>query len=223
MVLVAQPRARAAADAVELYPVPRAPRARRLLELAGATLLLLLALPILGAGALLVLLGSGRPAFFGHVRVGRGGRLFRCWKLRTMKPGAELRLLTDDALRARYAHNGYKLPLRDDPRITRVGRILRRSHIDEIPQLLNVLNGTMALVGPRPVIEEELREYGEGAVALLRARPGIVGEWTSRGRKRPGYPERAEIELRYVRTRSLRTDLRILVRSIPVVLRGQGE
>lgn len=223
MVLAAQPRAPERRSGGELYPLPAESRVRRLARLVGAGVLLLLALPILGAGALLVLLGSGRPAFFGHVRVGRGGRLFRCWKLRTMKPGSELRLLNDDALRARYARNGYKLPLGDDPRITRVGRILRRSHIDEIPQLLNVLNGTMALVGPRPVIEEELREYGDEAVELLRARPGIFGEWTSRGRARPGYPERAAIELRYLRTRSLRTDLRILVRSIPVVLRGQGE
>lgn len=222
MVVAAQRRAPEGAGA-ELAPLPREPRGRRIAELVAAGLLLLLALPILAAGALLVLLGSGGPAFFGHVRVGRGGRLFRCWKLRTMKPGAELRLLDDDALRARYARNGYKLPLRDDPRITRVGRILRRSHVDEIPQLLNVLNGTMSLIGPRPVIEEELREYGDDVMELLQARPGILGEWTSRGRARPGYPERARIELRYVRTRSLRTDLRILLCSIAVVLRGQGE
>ena len=223
MVLAARPRQRIRLPVDGRPALPRESRARRYLDAASAALLLLLAAPILAAGALLVLLGSGRPVLFGHRRVGRGGRLFRCWKLRTMMRGAELRLVQDGELRARHAGNGFKLPTREDPRITRVGRFLRRSHLDELPQLLNVLNGTMSLVGPRPVVEEELREYGEDAAELLGARPGIVGEWTSLGQARPGYPERAAIELHYVRTRTLGTDLRILLRSVPVVLRGQGE
>ena len=223
MVLGARPRQRIRLPLDGRPALPRESRARRLLEAAGAALLLVLAAPILAAGALLVLFGSGRPVFFGHRRVGRGGRLFRCWKLRTMTPGAELRLVQDGELRARHARNGFKLPIKDDPRVTGVGRFLRRSHIDELPQLLNVLNGTMSLVGPRPVVQEELREYGEDAAELLGAHPGIVGEWTSLGQARPGYPERAAIELHYVRTRSVATDLQLLLRSVPVVLRGQGE
>jgi lipopolysaccharide/colanic/teichoic acid biosynthesis glycosyltransferase len=135
-----------------------------------------------------------------------------------MTPGAELYLALDPELRERHARNGFKLPLREDPRITRVGRWLRRTHLDELPQLVNVLTGTMSLVGPRPVIEPELAHYGDAAEELLSARPGIVGAWTSRGRRRPPYPERARLELAYVRTRSLRSDLRILAASVPIVL-----
>jgi lipopolysaccharide/colanic/teichoic acid biosynthesis glycosyltransferase len=209
-------------------PIPAEPRpadgpARRCFDVAGASLLLLLALPLLLLGMLLVLLGSGRPVFFGHLRVGQGGRPFRCWKLRTMRRGAERWLATDPQLRARHARHGFKLPIRDDPRVTRVGSWLRRTHVDEIPQLLNVLAGSMSLVGPRPIVEGELAHYGEAAAELLSARPGIFGAWTSRGRGRPPYPERARLELGYVRTRTAADDLRILLRCLPVVLRGQGE
>jgi lipopolysaccharide/colanic/teichoic acid biosynthesis glycosyltransferase len=205
-------------------PIPATPvdgAGRRAADLIGATLLLVLALPLLMAGALAVLIGSGRPIFFGHRRIGKDGREFRCWKLRTMTAGAELWLAADPRLRERHASNGFKLPLRDDPRITRVGRWLRRTHIDELPQLANVLGGTMSLVGPRPIVERELAHYGEAAQELLSTRPGIFGAWTCRGRERPSYPERARLELAYVRTRTVRGDLAILLRSVPVVLRGQ--
>ena len=194
---------------------------RRVADLVGAVFLLLLTLPILLAGSVAVLIGSGRPVFFGHARVGRDGRPFRCWKLRTMTHGAEIWLAADERLRERHTSNGFKLPLHDDPRITRVGRWLRRTHVDELPQLLNVLGGSMSLVGPRPVVERELSHYGDAAAELLSTRPGIFGAWTSRGRRRPPYPERARLELAYIRTRSLRGDLGILLRSIPVVLHGQ--
>jgi lipopolysaccharide/colanic/teichoic acid biosynthesis glycosyltransferase len=196
---------------------------RRAIDIAGACLLLLLMGPLLVLGAALVLLASGRPVFFGHLRVGRNGRPFRCWKLRTMRPDAQAMLDRDPALRDRYIRNDFKLPLQEDPRITPVGRFLRRWHLDELPQLINVLNGTMSLVGPRPIVREELAQYGAGAAELLTARPGIVGAWTSHGRKRPGYPERVAVELEYVRSATARRDLAILVRSIPVVLRGQDE
>ncbi|MBX6364986.1 MAG: sugar transferase [Gemmatimonadetes bacterium] len=196
---------------------------RRAADIVGAATLLLLASPLLLLGALLVLLGSGRPVFFGHTRVGRGGRRFRCWKLRTMALDAEARLRRDPELRRLHAENGFKLPAALDPRITPVGRWLRRTYIDELPQLVNVLAGSMSLFGPRPVVEEELRHYGEHAAEFLSARPGLFGEWTSRGRRRPPYPERARLELEYVRDPSLGRNLRILLRSIPVVLRGQED
>jgi len=186
-----------------------------------ATVLLLLAMPILLVAALAVLAFSGWPVFYGHERVGRGGRPFRCWKLRTMHADAESRLNGDTRLRERYVSNGYKLPEADDPRVTRVGRLIRRTYIDELPQLFNVMAGCMSLVGPRPVIEEELREFEPHARELLTVRPGIFGAWTCLGRTRPPYPERADIEVEYVRNRSLRMDIAILVRSLPVVLRGQ--
>ena len=196
---------------------------RRAADILGATLLLAALSPILLLGAIAVLLSDGRPVFFGHHRLGRDGRRFRCWKLRTMRLGAEEALAREPELRSRYVRNGYKLPNGSDPRVTRLGRILRRTYIDEIPQLWNVLNGSMSLVGPRPIVPDELEHYAGGEDMLLGERPGIVGAWTSRGRARPAYPERARIELDYLRTRSPSRDLIILARTIPVVLRGQGD
>ena len=196
---------------------------KRALDLVGASVVLTLASPLLVLGALAVLLGSGRPIFFGHRRLGRDGIAFRCWKLRTMRVGAEAELDLEGALNEQYRGNGFKIPTGEDPRVTRVGGWLRRSYVDEIPQLFNVLNGSMSLVGPRPVVEDELECYGGDAEELLRVRPGVFGEWTSRGRDRPPYPERAAMELEYLRHRSLMKDLTILARSIPVVFKGQED
>src|SRR5690606_4839578 len=204
--------------------VPRGRRSsrvlRRIVDVIGATVLLVLTAPLLALGALAVWLDSGRPVLFGHVRLGLNGRPFRCWKLRTMVVDAEEWLEREPALKKRYIENGYKLPDWADPRITRVGRWLRKTYIDELPQLFNVLGGSMSLVGPRPVVRGEIEWYGDAAGELLSEKPGIFGEWTSRGAHRPDYPERARIELEYVRSRTALRDLRILPRSIPVVMRG---
>jgi len=196
---------------------------RRSFDIAAAIVLLILLAPALIVGALAVLLGSGRPILFGHKRVGRDGQHFDCLKLRTMRVDAEQHLESQPDLRHHYLNGGYKLPNGTDPRITRPGRWLRRTYIDEIPQLFNVLGGSMSLVGPRPVVPCELREYGDAADELLGVRPGIIGEWTSRGRRRPDYPERARLELDYVRNRTAVRDLLILARTVPVVLRGQSQ
>ncbi|MBI2535967.1 MAG: sugar transferase [Gemmatimonadetes bacterium] len=196
---------------------------RRAVDLAGAGLLLLVTAPLLAVCALAVRFESGRPVFFGHLRLGQGGRPFRCWKLRTMLPGAEELLERDPELKSRYVQNGFKLRSGEDPRVTRVGRWLRRRHLDEVPQLLNVLGGSMSLVGPRPVVPAELTEYGPRGTDLLRVKPGITGAWTSLGRRRPDYPERARLELDYVRHRRLGRDLAILLRSVPAVLQGAPE
>ncbi|HEX6939830.1 MAG TPA: sugar transferase [Longimicrobiales bacterium] len=207
---------------VMLAPTSRG-LARRAADILGASILLVLTAPLLAAAALAVVIGSGRPVLFGHVRLGRGGRPFRCWKLRTMVVDAEAQLERDAALRRRYIECGFKIPLSEDPRVTRVGRWLRRTHLDELPQLFNVLRGEMSLVGPRPIVRDELEWFGADAAVLLSEKPGIFGEWASRGRRRPGYPERARLELQYVRNRTLGRDLRILLRSIPAVFGGQGD
>jgi exopolysaccharide production protein ExoY len=196
---------------------------RRAADIAGASVLLVLLAPVLLLGMAAVLAADGRPVFFGHGRIGCGGRRFRCWKLRTMRIDAEQRLEREPELKHRYVRNGFKLPNGTDPRVTPLGRVLRRTYVDEIPQLFNVLNGTMSLVGPRPIVLDELVHYGPEANRLLREPPGIVGAWTSHGRARPAYPERAHIELEYLRTRSAAADLKILARTIPVVLRGQED
>jgi lipopolysaccharide/colanic/teichoic acid biosynthesis glycosyltransferase len=195
---------------------------RRAFDVLAALFILLLTAPLLVLAALAILLTSGRPLFFGHLRVGRNGVPFRCWKLRTMEVGAESALREIPALHERYVANGFKLSVAEDPRVTRLGRWLRRSYIDELPQLFNVLNGTMALVGPRPVVADELAHYGGDAPELLATRPGIFGAWAAEGRARPPYPQRVTLEMEYVRTRSFTTDLSILMRCVPVVLQGNG-
>lgn len=196
---------------------------RQFTDAAIAVILLVLLSPVLIAGSVGVLVTSGRPVFFGHERLGRAGRRFRCWKLRTMRTDAENRLEREPELKTKYIENGFKLPNGNDPRITKLGRWLRRTYIDEIPQLFNVVAGSMSLVGPRPIVPAELKEYGEAGQDLLSVKPGITGAWTSRGRKRPAYPERARIELDYLHSRTALQDLAILLRSIPVVLRGQAD
>ena len=196
---------------------------QRLLDIVGASTLLVLSLPMLIAGIALVWIAGGRPIFFGHRRLGLGGRRFRCWKLRTMSADAEEALDRNPTLRETHRSNGFKLPTSTDPRVARWGRILRRSYVDEIPQLFNVLVGDMSLVGPRPIVPQELELFGPEAHTLLAVKPGVFGAWNSCGRDRPPYPMRAELELEYVRTRSWIRDLTILVRSIRAVLQGQRD
>lgn len=199
------------------------PGLRRALDIGGALLLLGLAAPLLALAALAVRVTSGRPVLFGHERLGLDGRPYRCLKFRTMIVEAELRLEDDASLHRRYVENGYKLPNGSDPRVTRVGRFLRRTYLDELPQLVNVLNGSMSLIGPRPIVRHELRLFGEGGADLLRHKPGIFGEWVSRGRHRPPYPERVDVELGWVRNRSFRRDMVVLARSVRAVLEGQAD
>ncbi len=140
-----------------------------------------------------------------------------------MVPDAEAWLERDLGLKALHRINGFKLPRSSDPRITRIGHFLRFTHLDELPQLINVLRGEMSLVGPRPVVEEELEWYGDRKEEFLSVRPGIFGEWTARGKRRPDYPERVEVELSYIQGRGFLKDLLILLRNIPVLLVGQSE
>ena len=192
---------------------------KRVLDVSVASIGLTLALPLLAVAALAIRLESAGSPFFGHQRVGRGGRRFFCWKLRTMSQDAEARLQDDAALMDAYQRSDFKLPDDRDPRVTRVGRLLRKTSIDEIPQLWNVLIGEMSLVGPRPLVPDELRHFQGHVLALLSARPGLTGAWAVSGRHSVGYPKRAEIELRYVRRLSIRQDLAILVRTVGAVLK----
>jgi lipopolysaccharide/colanic/teichoic acid biosynthesis glycosyltransferase len=166
---------------------------------------------------------DGGPATFEHYRVGCGGRLFRCIKFRTMRQDAER------ALPAVLARNPALLAewrraqkLTDDPRVTRFGSWLRRSSLDELPQLLNVLRGEMALVGPRPVTVPELRRYGAARWLYLSVVPGMTGLWQVSGRNRTGYERRVELDQLYVKNRSAWLDFKILAKTVVVVLRREG-
>jgi lipopolysaccharide/colanic/teichoic acid biosynthesis glycosyltransferase len=194
----------------------------RLLDVVGAALLLVLLSPLMAALALLVWWKMGRPVFHVQRRVGRAGQLFGLYKFRSMVAGAEDMLRRSPELYQRYVASNFKVPAEEDRRITPLGRLLRRTSLDELPQLWNVLRGDMSLVGPRAVVPEEVAEYGGYARMLLRIRPGLTGLWQVSGRSRIGYPERARMDLQYVGQKSLRKDLQILLRTLPAVMRQRG-
>ena len=195
---------------------------KRGLDLLGCVLLIpVVGLLIAGLWALVRL--DGGPGFYGHTRVGRGGVPFRCWKLRTMCRESEARLeqhLATDAQAAAEWAASYKL--QNDPRVTRLGRVLRKTSLDELPQIWNVLKGEMSLVGPRPVPAVELVEYAGYEWAYLAARPGITGLWQVSGRNEVSYSTRVGLDLRYVLEAGVRLDAKILWRTIGVVLGRTG-
>lgn len=196
---------------------------KRSLDVVASALLILLTLPLMLAIALAIRLESPGRVLFRHRRVGRGGVGFDLLKFRTMVPDAEARLerylRTDPELLAEWSAT-YKL--RNDPRVTRVGRFLRKSSLDELPQLFNVLAGQMSLVGPRAVVEGEIGRFGDLASTILSVKPGLTGLWAVSGRSDVGYEERARLEHRYVTEWGFLLDLRILLRTVPAVLRGHG-
>lgn len=201
---------------------PATSRAKRALDLAVVLVTAPVVLVVGLVTALVVLVTSGRPVLFAHERVGLGGRTFRMYKFRTMRPEAERLLQADPLLMQEYVENGYKLPAEVDQRITRVGRFLRRSSLDELPQWLNVLAGHMSVVGPRPVVPAEIENYGVHRDAYLSVRPGITGAWQVNGRSTLDYPERVAIDAEYVRSWSLWRDLAILLRTPVAVITARG-
>jgi lipopolysaccharide/colanic/teichoic acid biosynthesis glycosyltransferase len=195
---------------------------KRCMDVVGAAICLVLLSPLLAAAAVAIKVTSPGPVLFAHRRLGRNGQHFDCLKLRSMGVDAEHHLYDDDTLRHHYVSNNFKVPAALDPRITRLGRFLRKSSLDELPQLWNVLRGEMSLVGPRPIVALESTHYGEELPLLLSTRPGITGAWAVHGRSSVGYPARAELELDYVRQWNLWTDVKILLRTPKAVLTQRG-
>lgn len=195
---------------------------KRALDLTVSLSGLVVLAPVFAAIWAAIKLDSRGSGVFGHARLGLNARVFRCLKFRSMHMDAEGRLRADLPLYGEYMRNNYKLPEGRDPRLTRVGRWLRRLSLDELPQLVNVARGDMSLVGPRPIVPDELSQYGPGAATFLSLKPGMTGAWAVNGRSRVGYPHRADIELDYVRQWSLGRDLWILLRTFRTVLVGEG-
>jgi lipopolysaccharide/colanic/teichoic acid biosynthesis glycosyltransferase len=181
----------------------------RVLDVVLAALLLLVAGPLLALAALAIRLESRGPIFYRHLRVGRDGEPFELWKLRTMIPGAE------SMGAGLYVLDG-------DPRITRVGRMLRRFSLDELPNLVNVLRGDMAIVGPRPTVQEQVDRYTDRQRRRLEVKPGITGWAQINGRTSLPWPDRIELDVWYVEHRSMRLDLRILARTARMLATGHG-
>jgi lipopolysaccharide/colanic/teichoic acid biosynthesis glycosyltransferase len=189
---------------------------KRAFDAIVATALLVLFSPVLVAAALAIKLSGPGPAIYRQRRIGRGGEFFEIWKFRTMDVGAER--LAVDLTHRNYA-DGLLFKIFDDPRVTRVGRVLRRLSIDEIPQLVNVLRGEMSLVGPRPLAVEPAR-FDEEANLRHAVRPGITGAWQVAGGNALSYQEMIRLDLGYIDDWSFGLDIRLLARTVRVILRS---
>lgn len=194
-------------------------RHKRVLDIGLILLSLPVLLPVLVLLALAVKLSSRGPALFFQTRVGQNGRRFRLVKFRSMYPDAEARRA---ALLASSDRAGLCFKHKDDPRITPVGRFLRRSSLDELPQLWNVFRGEMSLVGPRPALPEEVALYSSQAMQRLAGLPGLTGLWQVSGRADIGFDDMVALDVAYLRTASLRVDLALLMRTFGAVALARG-
>lgn len=198
-------------------------RLLRLMDIVGASALLIFFLPLIVILAVMITLSDFGPPFFAHLRIGRNGEPFKCYKLRSMRRDAEKRLkkllAENPEFRREWAHNR---KLSKDPRITWFGAFLRSSSLDELPQLFNVLQGKMSLVGPRPVVQEELRMYGRHIACYLRCRPGLTGVWQVTGRSDTSYRRRVAADRLYARRKSFAFDWKLLCCTVPAVLARKG-
>jgi lipopolysaccharide/colanic/teichoic acid biosynthesis glycosyltransferase len=196
---------------------------KRGFDVAGALFGILICAPLVLAVVAAVRLTSPGPAFYRQLRIGRHGRYFRCWKFRTMVLDADrhlLRLLdASPVLRDEYAAS---LKLRTDPRITRIGRFLRRTSLDELPQLWNVLKGDMSLVGPRPLLIDEPDRYGDALETVLRVRPGLTGIWQVSGRNAVPYELRVVMQAQQAEQTALSRDFLVVLRSLAQMVRWRS-
>jgi lipopolysaccharide/colanic/teichoic acid biosynthesis glycosyltransferase len=192
---------------------------KRVFDIFFASVALIFALPLIGLSALLVYVEDGPPVFFRQTRVGRDGRLFEMYKIRTMVKTAEQ---LQDEVGRRDSRGNLIHKTRRDPRVTRVGRVLRRFSLDELPQLINVLDGTMSLVGPRPEMLYLVEQYEPWQHERFSVLPGMTGWWQIHGRSDRPMHLHTEDDLYYIQNRSIWLDLQIIVRTIWVVLVGKG-
>ena len=197
---------------------------KRLFDILFSCFVIFLFFPVMLLIALLIKISSPGKIFFSHERIGRGGRKFLCYKFRTMYPDAEKRL------REILKENPEKLlewsqtqKLKDDPRVTPIGEILRKTSLDEFPQFWNVLKGDLSVVGPRPVVESEIiNHFGPKAEKILSIRPGITGAWQVSGRSDISYQTRVLLDEKYVDQRSMLLDLILIIKTIPSVMLFKG-
>lgn len=197
--------------------------AKRGFDVVAASLLIVLLSPVLLLIAVAIFIDNPGPVLFRQKRVGHHRELFTIFKFRSMATDAEARLHADEALYAEYIANGHKLPNGTDPRITRLGNFLRKSSLDELPQLFNVVGGSMSLVGPRPVLEKELNDYyGPFGPLVFAVRPGMTGLWQVSGRNEIEYAERVQMDMRYARTWTFHEDFVIMFKTLGPVLKRHG-
>jgi len=208
-----------AAPPVKLNGTPMYSFSKRVFDIVIGTVILILLIPILPLIALMIKLDSRGPVIFKQDRVGENGKLFKFYKFRSMVHRPEdgknsLELLNEQ--------DGPVFKIRTDPRVTNVGRFLRRSSLDEIPQMFNVLKGDMSIVGPRPPLPEEVTNYQPWHMGRLAVKPGITCLWQISGRSHIGFNEWMRLDMEYLKTRSFKTDLLIFLKTIPAVIARRG-
>lgn len=211
---------------VRLEPVTKSTRyklIKRTIDILGALIGLLLMTIILILLSPFYFFGSHRgPVFFKQQRIGQYGEVFEIYKFRSMVKNAEHILRQNEVLYKKYVAKNYKLEPDEDPRITPFGKFIRKTSLDEFPQFINVLKGEMSLIGPRPLVNEELIEYQENQELFLSAKPGITGYWQTCGRSGIDYPERVNFELYYIYHQCIVLDIQILFKTIKQVLIRKG-
>ncbi|WP_245504444.1 sugar transferase [Lichenihabitans psoromatis] len=204
-------------------PIRSSQIAKRVFDVSVVTTALILFIPLIVTICVLMLLTQGRPILFRHNRIGKNGRNFPCLKFRTMAVNADELLAKHLNVSVEASHEwNTTRKLKSDPRVTPLGRVLRKSSVDELPQLLNVLWGDMSLVGPRPIVMDEVSYYGSSIHHYHQVRPGLTGAWQISGRNDVSYSQRVEMDVDYVKTQSFSKDIKILAKTVPAVLASRG-
>ncbi|WP_242833407.1 MULTISPECIES: sugar transferase [Clostridium] len=193
---------------------------KRTIDIAGALAGLVILSPVFIVIALLIKIDSKGPVFFGHKRLGYNGKLIKVYKFRSMVINAEELLNNLSPEQKSEFEKNFKLE--NDPRVTRVGDVLRRTSLDELPQLVNILKGELTIVGPRPIVEKEIKLYGEYGKKLLSVKPGLTGNWQANGRSDTTYEERVKLDMDYIDNRTIWMDIMIILKTVVVVLKGKG-
>jgi len=193
---------------------------KRSMDIAAVLILLTILSPLLATAALLVKLTDFGPVFFNQIRIGRYGREFTAYKFRSMVVDADK--LVESVVEMSHHENSLSYKVKKDPRVTWIGKIIRKSSIDELPQLWNVLKGDMSLVGPRPHVHREVDQYTLDDRKRLDVVPGITCIWQISGRADIAFPEQLQLDLEYIRSQSLWTDIKILLKTIPAVISARG-
>ena len=193
---------------------------KRGIDVILSTIALVVLSPLFLILAILIKLDSKGPVFFLHTRIGKNGKNIKIYKFRTMVTNAEelIKEFTPEQMKE-YKEN-YKLT--NDPRITKIGKFLRKTSLDELPQLINIINGDLSIIGPRPVVKDELEKYGENMAKFLSVTPGLTGNWAANGRNNTTYEERMKLELEYVDNISFKTDVKIFFQTIFAVIKKEG-
>ena len=204
---------------VEVNKAPMYAFSKRVFDIAIGSIIVILLIPILPLVALMIKLDTRGPIFFKQDRVGENGKIFKFYKFRSMVHRAEE---GKDGLNRINEQEGPVFKIRSDPRITNVGRFLRRSSLDEIPQMFNVLKGDMSIVGPRPPLRGEVANYQPWHMSRLAVKPGITCLWQISGRSHIGFNEWMRLDMEYLKTRSFKTDLLIFLKTIPAVIGRRG-